>query len=236
MKKIKIILLMLLLAAHVSSEVFIYDNYTKEQREEKIAAKIRKCKNVVNVIVRDDNEESTCADVFIELTNNRTIHLKNVDLKLKGYNAAIENVDDIFPIGWGYETSVSSKTVFHYELGIRRITFSELKYLMGKESWNICSIINHYDELYNFLKSLPDWNRNMQHGRFDVSKDSMVEPICPLWERYDNPFSVKGKQGSCETLYGYKFFKANEKTFNNPYNDSDSYNEALHRQQHIDIN
>ena len=76
MKKIKIILLMLLLAAHVNSEVFIYDNYTQAQREEKIAAKIRKCKNVVNVTVRDDNEESTCADVIIELTNDRIIHLK----------------------------------------------------------------------------------------------------------------------------------------------------------------
>ena len=59
MKKNKLILLMLLLAMQVSSEVFIYDNYTQAQREEKIAAKIRKCKNVVNVIVRDDNEEST---------------------------------------------------------------------------------------------------------------------------------------------------------------------------------
>ena len=231
MKKIKIILLMLLLAAHVSSEVFIYDFYTKEQREEKIAAKIRKCKNVVNVTVRDDNEESTCADVFIELTDNRTVHLKYVDLKLKGYNAAIENVDDIFPIGWGYETSVSSRTVFRYELGIRRINFSELKYLMGKESWNICSMINHYDELYNFLKSLPNWDMNLPYGKFDVSKGSMIEPICPLWERYDNPFLIKGKQGAGETLYGYKFFKANRRTFNDVW-----YKLRNSKWQYIDIN
>lgn len=133
MKNVKLILLMLLLAAHVSSEVFIYDNYTQEQREDKIAAKIRKCKNVVNVNVKDDNEESTCADVFIELTNNRTIHLKYVDLKLKDYNAVIENINDIFPIGWGYESHKSSKTHSYYELGIKRINFSELKNLMGKK-------------------------------------------------------------------------------------------------------
>lgn len=225
---------MLLLAMHVSSEVFIYDFYTKEQREEKIAAKIRKCKNVVNVTVRDDNEESTCADVFIELTDNRTVHLKYVDLKLKGYNAAIENVDDIFPIGWGYETSVSSRTVFRYELGIRRINFPELKYLMGKESWNICSMINHYDELYNFLKSLPNWDMTLPYGKFDVSKGSMIEPVCPLWERYDNPFLVREKHYTSKTKFryaGYKFFKANQRTFNDEW-----YKLRNSKWQYIDIN
>lgn len=38
-------------------------------------------------------------------------------------------------------------------------------------------MLNHYDELYSFKKNLPDWNRNLQHGRFDVNKDSMAEPL-----------------------------------------------------------
>ena len=234
MKKIKLRLLMLLLATHVSSEVFIYDNYTQEQREEKIAAKIRKCKNVVNVTVRDDNEESTCADVVIELTNDRIIHLKYVDLKLKGYNADIIRINDIFPIGWGYDSPQSTMTTYNYWLGLKTMNFLALKYLMGKDSWDICKMINHYDEVYAFFNKLPDWDKTLPHGKFDVSKDDMAEPVCPLWERYDNPFLVREKHYTSKTKFryaGYKFFKANQRTFNDEW-----YKQRNNEWQYIDIN
>lgn len=208
-----LIILIFLIVFPVISEIFEYDFYPKEYREEKIASKIRKCKDVVNVTVTDDDEESTCADVVVELTNNRRIHLKYVDLKLKGHNTKVINIGNIYNIKWGYESRKSSSTSWYFSLDSELVSFSELKYLMKKNNWNILDLINNYDEIYCYLNKLPDWNSSLPYDYFEIIKDTQAEFICPIWEEYENPFFIKGHD-DLKRPYGYKFFKTDVKAFN----------------------
>ncbi|NLF83082.1 MAG: hypothetical protein GX568_03745 [Candidatus Gastranaerophilales bacterium] len=212
MKRIQLVILMVFIAIPIISETFVYDFYTKERREEKIASKIRKCKDVVNVTVRDDNEESTCADAVIELTNNRSIYLKHVDLKLKGYNTKVINIGGIYPIKWGYETGKSSSTSWYFSLSPEVVSFSELKYFMRKNNWNILDLINNYDEIYCYLNKLPDWDSSLPRDYFEIRKDTQAEFVYPIWEEYKNPFFIKGHD-DFKRPYGYKFFKTDVKAF-----------------------
>lgn len=217
MKKEKTILFMIILftllfQVPLASETFTYDFYTKEQREEKIASKILKCKNVVYVAVNDDNEESACADIVVTLINNRTIHIKYVDLKLKGYNSCVIRIGDICPVKWGYESRKSSSTSWYFSLGVELVSFSDLKYLMKKNNWNICDLINNYDEVYDYIKELPYLDKNIQYDYFEIKKGTQGNTICSIWEDYENPFFKKGSDKN-KTPYGYKFFIKNENEF-----------------------
>ena len=195
---------------------FVYDEdiYSNKKREEIISKKILKCKDVVDVKVKEHGSEQSRADIEITLTNGRFLVLSSYGIHLRSENLWIKKIGDIVPIEFEY--SISQGTIDasrrQISLGLVAFTASKLKYFDSeiKSIKDISALINNYDLIYSSFSHLSDADENFPCVSY-WETTSETEIRCELWEKMENPYFYKTEKN------GGKFYKMTEEALKKYY-------------------
>ncbi|MDD6486444.1 MAG: hypothetical protein PUF61_05820 [Spirochaetales bacterium] len=195
---------------------FVYDEdiYSNKKREEIISKKILKCKDVVDVKVKEHGSEQSRADIEITLTNGRFLVLSSYGIHLRSENLWIKKIGDIVPIEFGYDMPQrnidGSRRMI--SLGIIAFSVSDFEYLDNevKSIKDISTLINNYDLVYFAFSHLPDADENFPCVSY-WETTSETEIRCELWEKMENPYFYKTENN------GGKFYKMTEEALNKYY-------------------
>lgn len=185
------------------------DMFSNEEREEIITKKILKCKDVVDVKVKEHGDEVSKATIAITLTNDRVLVLESYGIRLKLEKLYILKLGDVVPVMLGYRTPTSHASgVKSITFGIFRLKGANIKYLDKKlkSVKHISDLIENYDLIYNLYSDFPEANENFPKISYD---DATCEDeiYCELWEEIDNPHFYKTE------TEGGKFYKMTEESF-----------------------
>ena len=210
MKKriISLILASFMTASLFSMSLFFpdMDMLSYEEREEIITRRILKCKDVVDVNVKEHGTGISKATITITLTNDRVLVLESFGIRLKLDKLYIIKIGEFVPITFIYsvqpDENLNSRLI---SLGFAWFKASNIKYLDSKlkSIKNIESLIKNYDLIYS---SLPESDETLPSFAYWEPIDGN-EIYCEEWEKLENPYFYKTK------TEGGKFYKMTEEAF-----------------------
>lgn len=208
-RKIVILLSMMLIALSLHAIPFTeMDAYSDEKREEIISKKILKCKDVVDVQVKEHGDEVSKATIQITFSNGRLLVLESRGIRLKLEEICIVKIDDFIPVIFGYSSYVKTDNSSEIRLWITYLKASQIKYLDRKLKTvnNISDLLENYDLFYEIFSKFPEANEDFpKYAYINTNKKEIYHPA---WEEMENPYFYK-----TETKGG-KFYKMTEEAFN----------------------
>ena len=151
-------------------------------------------------------DESVDYDMKIFLTDNRFLQIKyfNPHKRKKNGNFIIARIGDIVPITWGYDS---------YSLSFHRFEF---KYLhpFFKSTNSIIDLLEQYDEIFTFIKNLPDFNVNFPYELVDNSSEPNGKPVLKSWNDYPSQFVYSNYNKKWNYWEEFKLYQMPVKKYN----------------------
>ena len=183
------------------------DMYSNEKREEIITKKILKCKDVVDVKVKEHGDEVSKATIQITFSNDRLLVLESYGIHLKLEGISIVKIDEFIPAVFGYSSYIKAGNSSEIRLWIAYLQAVQIKYLDKKlESVNnISALLENFELIYEIFSKLPEAYEYFP--KYIYGNTNKSENYYPAWEQMKNPYFYKTE------TEGGKFYKMTEEAF-----------------------
>lgn len=187
---------------------FAFGGPFPETEEQNMRNRLLKCKDVIDVVVKNPRSaDEIKADVIVYLTNDRILKFSAVHYSMKNNSLRLYTIGNERPWKIYYDYCASRSTIKpgHHEdrLTGEFFTLKDIHYFFPKIS-SVPDVINNYDTLYEFVSKL---NENPENCYTEYEFDSYNQMDLSDWEALDSDYAYYDK----ETQRYIKLFKMRPK-------------------------
>ena len=175
-------------------KLFAFGRPFPETEEENMKSRLLKCKDVVDVVVKNPRSaDEIKAEVYVYLTNDRILKFDAVHYSMKNNSLRLYTIGNERPWAIYYEYCARRSTIKsgHHEDWLRgdSFTLKDINHFFPEIS-SVPDVINNYDMLYEFVSNLNEHPT----GYFKKYEfDSYDQMDLSDWESLDSGYAYYDK-------------------------------------------